>query len=163
MNLVGKTTKLFFLAFHSTHAISTLDALREIPQAGVQLEWRHFRVSVVAASYVLPFSPLSFSCSRCIFLPAKVKLFQDANGRFIRSRKRIDRAIRFRKITKPPALRRVPNMKYVTVKWIHRILQIMWLVIEYLKSFDAHDLIKVLTLVWKTWLYIRLIDIELIS
>lgn len=35
-SLVGKTAKLFFLAFHSTHAISTLDALREIPRARVQ-------------------------------------------------------------------------------------------------------------------------------
>lgn len=62
-SLVGKMAKLFFLAFHSTHAISTLDALREIPQAGVQQEWRHFRVSVVAASCVLPFSSISSSCT----------------------------------------------------------------------------------------------------
>lgn len=84
-----------------------------------------------------------FLYSRCIFLPAGVKLFQDANGRFIRSGEGIDRAIRFREITKPPALRhRVPNMKYATVKRIHRILQIMapmWLVTKYFKRFDARD------------------------
>jgi len=98
------------------------------------------------------FAPLFFLYGHCIFLPAWVKLFQDANGRFIRSRRRkeekerkregegrkergkgreraIDRAIRSRKITKPPALRRVPNMKYAIVKRIHRIFQIttpMW-------------------------------------
>lgn len=38
---------------------------------------------------VLSFSPPSSSpYGRCIFLPAGVKLFQDANGRFIRSTKR---------------------------------------------------------------------------
>lgn len=50
---------------------------------------------------------------RCIFLPAGVKLFQDANGRFIRSRRRREESIERRserasdlsKNYKPPALR----------------------------------------------------------
>jgi len=69
-SLVGKTVKLFFLVFYSTHAISTLDALREIPRAEMQQEWRHFRVSIVAVScssffaFLLLVQPLHLSSSR---------------------------------------------------------------------------------------------------
>jgi len=57
-NLVGKTVKLFFLV-----------ALREIPRAEMQQEWRHFRVSVVAVScssffaFLLLVQPLHLSSS----------------------------------------------------------------------------------------------------
>lgn len=98
------------------------------------------------------FASFFFLYGRCIFLPAGVKLFQDASGRFIRSRKReqdketkreregrgkrevIDRAIRSPKDYKPPALRRASNMKYATAKRNRRILQItapMWSVAKH--------------------------------
>lgn len=114
--LVGKRTKLFFLAFHSTHAISTLDALREIPRAGVQQEWRLSRVSVAAASVFFLFRlllltvyPLHLSSSRS----KTASRCERAIHTFWRGHRSSDL---LSKDYKPPALRRVPNMKYAIVE-----------------------------------------------
>lgn len=120
----------------------------------MQQRWRHSSVSVVVASTLFLFRlpllsvrPLHVSSSLSKTVPRlrtgdsyvvagerkkkkeREKEKGEKNGGRGERERAIDRAIRSRKITKPPALRRVPNMKYAVVKRIHRILQIttpMW-------------------------------------